>query len=197
MSTSIPGTADDEEMKQFDALMTTLIRMTAEQDGQKLTPQEVEDSLAKFKLSAEEYDALPMHSQAHHVHRTIAVFRALNDMDTVGKLRDQGVLEHAQAEGIIKELEQAALIENAKLPRPHEPTLLQDPAIERWRTMRDSIHKGFRFTRYNTGPAIYYAALVPLSVFAIAYFTRDQWSWGGRYRGESMKRSGSEAPPKQ
>ncbi|KZT59763.1 hypothetical protein CALCODRAFT_493267 [Calocera cornea HHB12733] len=73
-------------------------------------------------------------------------------------------------------------------PVVHEPTLRLDPAIERWRLMRDHIHEGFRFTRYNTGPALWYAVAIPVAFYAMAYYTKDKWDWSGKRREDSLLR---------
>ncbi|KZO95157.1 hypothetical protein CALVIDRAFT_599309 [Calocera viscosa TUFC12733] len=87
----------------------------------------------------------------------------------------------------IEKQREIAAIRNVPEPvHHHEPTLRQDPAIERWRDMRDHIHEGFRFTRYNTGPALFYAAVIPVAFFAVTYYTKDRWSWMGKERGESL-----------
>jgi len=78
----------------------------------------------------------------------------------------------------------------------HEPTLKLDPAIERWRMMRDHIHQGFRFTRYNTGPALLYGAIIPVAFFTMAYVTKDRWDFAGKQRGDSLlKRPPQEPSP--
>jgi len=128
--------------KAYDEKVLADIRQIAKEGGIKLSDQEVQDSLKRFKSLQSQLglpEALPVE---HH----------------------------------------------------HEPTLRQDPAIERWRVMRDHIHQGFRFTRYNTGPAIFYAAIVPVAFFGMAYATKDRWSWAGKGRGESLLKRSPQEP---
>jgi len=70
----------------------------------------------------------------------------------------------------------------------HAPTLLKDPAIERWYTMRESIHQGFRFTRYNTPAILFYAVAVPVGMYYLASATQNRWNFAGALRGDSLSK---------
>ncbi|KAG9013020.1 hypothetical protein FRB94_004413 [Tulasnella sp. JGI-2019a] len=67
--------------------------------------------------------------------------------------------------------------------------LKPDPALERWNLMREDVYKHFKFTPSVTRKVILWAAIVPVTAWAIASQQDYKWDWAGKGKTESLYRT--------
>ncbi|ORX94054.1 hypothetical protein K493DRAFT_261802 [Basidiobolus meristosporus CBS 931.73] len=69
----------------------------------------------------------------------------------------------------------------------NDHSLIHDPAIDRWATMRETTYQHFRWTRRTVSLSVLYLVAIPVGLTYLAYKTHDK-DFEGKGNGFTWRR---------